>query len=265
MFSQIFKRFTTSAKTDKTAKAKKAMLFVDFEHWYYAYKENFDMKPDLENVFSSIRNKYDVEETLVFGDFTRQELRDYIDDLESADATIVNTGETFFQRKKSVTDFVLLDRLYRAAVRADIGTYILLSGDGHFRFVVEYLRELNKEVVIYGVTGSFSRALQSIAATLEELPTEEERYRAYYKMIAAQMAYLSGQAMIIPTFLKTAEQVARRNNVPQDRIVDALKKMLDIGYLYQKEQQIALRYKVRALQANWELMIKDGIWDPNNE
>ena len=265
MFSLINKWFKRNGKSDETAKSKKAIMFVDFEYWYYSYRENFDMKPEPKTIFTAVRDKYELEDILVFGDFTRTELKEYLENFVSADVTVINSGETFFQRKKSVTDFVILDRMYRAAARKDIGTYVLLSGDGHFRFVVEYLRELEKEVVVYGVVGSFSRALQTAATAIESLPVEEERYRAYYRMIAEQMAYLCEQTGIIPTFLRTAEKVARYNNAPQDRIIDAMKQMLDIGYLYQKEQKISFEQKIRALKPNWELMSRDGIWDPDKE
>lgn len=265
MISRITKLFKKQSHTDTALKPTKAMMFVDFEHWYYSYRDNFNMKPEPEKVFQTIRSSYDIEEILVFADLTRSELQDCLADLKPSVATVFDTGENFFQRKKSVTDFVILDQIYRAATRADIGTFIVLTGDGHFRFAVEYLNELGKDVVVYGVTGSVSRALRNVAPVFEELPAEEERYRSYYTMVAAQMAYLNDKTNVIPTFLKTAEQVAAYNNVPRDRIIDAVKKMLDIGYLYQKDQPSAFGREIRALIANWELMIRDGIWNPERE
>lgn len=265
MLSRITKLFKRQTNTGITVKPTKALMFVDYEYLYYSYRENFNMKPEPERLFEMIRNQYDIEEILVFADLTRSELQDSLTDIRPSIATVIDTGENFFQRKKSVTDFVILDRIYRAVKRDDIGTFIILTGDGHFRFVVEYLNELEKDVVVYGVTGSVSRVLRNIAPVFGELPDEDERYRSYYAMVAAQMAFLNDKTNITPTFLKTAEQVAAHNNVPRDRIIDAVKKMLDIGYLYQKDQPTAYGHDIRALKANWELMIRDGIWNPERE
>lgn len=265
MLSRITKLFKKRSLVDTAPKPTKAMMFVDFEHWYYSYRDNFNMKPEPEKVFQTIKSQYDIDEIMVFADLTRSELQECLADLKPSMADVIDTGETFFQRKKSVTDFVILDRIYRAAAREDVGTFIILTGDGHFRFAVDYLRELGKEVIVYGVAGASSKALRMAASVFEELPMEDERYRSYYAMVAAQMAFLNDKTNVTPTFLKTAEQVAAHNNVPRDRIIDAVKKMLDIGYLYQKDQSTAYGHDIRALKANWELMIRDGIWTPERE
>lgn len=265
MLNRIIKFFKKPLPADTASKSTKAMVFVDFEHWYYSYRDNFNMKPEPEKVFQTIKSQYDIEEIMVFADLSRSELQECLTDLRPSVATVIDTGENFFQRKKSVTDFVMLDRIYRTSVRSDIGTFIILTGDGHFRFAVEYLSELGKDIVVYGVTGSVSRALRNAAPVFEELPAEEERYRSYFTMVAAQMAFLNDKTNVTPTFLKTSEQVAAYNNVPRDRIIDAVKKMIDIGYLYQKDQPTAYGRDVRALKANWELMLKDGIWSQERE
>lgn len=265
MLSRITKLFKKQTHTDIATTPAKAMVFVDFEHWYYSYRDNFNMKPEPEKVFQNLKGKYDIEEIMVFADLSRSELQECLSDIRPSMATVIDTGESFFQRKKSVTDFVMLDQIYRAAARSDIGTFIILTGDGHFHFVVEYLTELERNVVVYGVTGSVSRALRNVAPAYEELPAEEERYRSYFTMVAAQMAFLNDKTNVTPTFLKTAEQVATYNNVPRDRIIDAVKRMIDIGYLYQKDQPTAFGRDIRALKANWDLMIRDGIWNQDRE
>lgn len=39
--------------------------------------------------------------------------------------------------------------------------------------------------------------------------------------------------------------------------------MLDKGYVYQKEVPIAFNRKIKIVCANWELLIKDGLWNPD--
>ena len=43
----------------------------------------------------------------------------------------------------------------------------------------------------------------------------------------------------------------------------ALQEMLDKGYVYQKEIPISFNRKIKIVCANWELLIKDGLWNPD--
>ena len=263
MLDKLFALFQKKEVPEEPVEAGKALMFIDYEHWYYSYRENFDMKPDIKTVFHFVRESYDIDRIFLFGDLTRSELKDSLAGITSADAEVIDTGETFFHRKKSVTDFVMLDHIYRNAVRQDVSTFILLSGDGHFRFAAQYLRDLGKEVILYAVMGSTSKALRELATDFVDLPLEDERYRCYFRMVGEQMAYLTERTSYAPTFLKTAEAVARNNKVPCDRIIDAMRKMLDIGYLTQKDQVSTYGRDMRVLKINWDKMIEDGIWDPD--
>ena len=64
------------------------------------------------------------------------------------------TFHSLLRYKKDMTDFIMLDYIYQtAALRPEIGVYILFTGDAHFQSVTKYLAQrLGKEVVIYGVT-----------------------------------------------------------------------------------------------------------------
>lgn len=242
---------------------KKALVFIDYEYWFYSYSQNFDLKPDLKVVLDLMRQRYRVKQIFLFGDFTRSELSDSIAGITPDDVTVINTGEMFFYRKKNMTDFIILDHLYRSAIRKNISTFVLLSGDGHFRFAAQYLRELGKNVDLYAVVGCTSKALREVATKFEELPLEGDRYRCYFRMIGEHLAYVNERTSSWPTFLKTAEVVANTYGVPNDRVVDALRKMLDMGYLSQVVQKSAHGRDMRVLKIHWERMIKDGIWDPN--
>jgi len=50
--------------------------------------------------------------------------------------------------------------------------------------------------------------------------------------------------------------------VPQEAIVATLKKMLDMEYLIRKQRKIPFSKTVTVLTANWEKLIKDGLWIP---
>ena len=51
--------------------------------------------------------------------------------------------------------------------------------------------------------------------------------------------------------------------VPEDTVRAALQEMLDKGYVYQKEIPISFNRKIKIVCANWELLIKDGLWNPD--
>lgn len=163
-----------------------------------------------------------------------------------------------------MTDFIMLDRLYQTAAE-DTGpdTYILFTGDGHFQPVTRYLtQKKKKQVIVYGVQNAFSAQLKAAATQYIEYPYPAELTRRYYHMILQNFDYISGKN-INPTFLKTVEAVADHNQIPQDAIRAALQEMLDKGYVYQKEVPIAFNRKIKIVCANWEQLIKDGLWDPD--
>ena len=260
LLNHIFKRRESKQQTPS-----KTILIVDFEYLYYSYKMNFNILPESVKILERIIAENKVDETYIFADLTRSELAESLSDVKPAIATVIDTGESFFQRKKSVTDFMVLDYVYRYAAKPDVGAIVLLTGDGHFRFALDYVREMKKEITVYAVTGSISRSLRLPECEVFELPSEDDRYRAYYRMVVLQMAYLNDKTHIIPTFLKTAESVANFNNVPRDRIIDAIKKMIDCGYMYQEEMKTKFDTPIRALKVNWPLVRKDGLWSEERE
>lgn len=119
-----------------------------------------------------------------------------------------------------------------------------------------------KQVIVYGVQNAFSAQLKAAATQYIEYPYPAELTRRYYHMILQNFDYISGKN-INPTFLKTVEAVADHNQIPQDTVRAALQEMLDKGYVYQKEVPIAFNRKIKIVCANWEQLIKDGLWDPD--
>ena len=163
-----------------------------------------------------------------------------------------------------MTDFIMLDYLYQTAVKSrHIDTYILFTGDGHFQPVTKYLiQQRKKEVVIYGVRSAFSSLLKASASKCIEYPHSEEMTHRYYDMIIRNFDYISDKN-INPTFLKTVEAVAERNQVSQDSVRSALQEMMSKGYVYQREVPIDFNRKIKIICANWERLIEDGLWNPD--
>lgn len=75
--------------------------------------------------------------------------------------------------------------MYQKALSSeDIDVFILFSGDGHFSSVTSFLKNFyHKQVVIYGVNGSFSKQLQETANIFYTLPTEQDINDSFYGYI----------------------------------------------------------------------------------
>lgn len=245
-------------------KKKKALAFVDYEYWFYSYKTRFGITPDPVRWLEDIKNDYEITGIWVFGDFSNPALKEEVGKVRCITNNIIETGNTYHSKKKDMTDFVMLDYLYRAAdENRKVRTYLIFTGDGHFQSVVKYLTEKKKKkVVLCGIRDSMSRQLEAVATDLRLYPKEETKFQEYARMIVANMAHVSTKDSIIPTFWGTVEAVSRYNNVPQEPVVDTLKKMLDMGYLIRKERRIKFQKTVMVLTANWELLIRDGYWKP---
>ena len=49
----------------------KAAIFVDYEHWYYGYRNNFQMKPNIEEWLKELEDEYEISRLYIFGDFSK--------------------------------------------------------------------------------------------------------------------------------------------------------------------------------------------------
>lgn len=238
---------------------KKAIVFIDYEYCYYSYMDTHKIKPCPMIWKKKIEEEYELSEIMVFGDFAQKEISEELRKLRSITNTIIETSNVFLERKKDMTDFIMLDYIYQSVeARKDVDTYILFTGDGHFQSVVKYLRRKKKNVIICGVRETMSNQLRSVASEITELPIEEERYINYYKLIASNMNYVEQFPKIVPTFMRTVENVARKNNLKEELVADVLRRMIQKGYITKKVKKMS-NGDVRYLEACWDKMIEDGI------
>ena len=126
----------------------RAIAFVDYEHWFFSLKTDYATKPDVQAWAKEIREQYRVERLLFFGDFVQPILHNEITRIRAVTNDII---ETQFglpgSHKKDMSDFVMLDYIYRAAAdRHSHRTFILFTGDGHFAPAVRHLvQDLRKK------------------------------------------------------------------------------------------------------------------------
>ena len=245
----------------------KALAFVDYEHWFYSYRLQFGMKPNVTSWMESLQEKYDVLDVMVFAAFDQKAIHDELTALRNITNTIIETHQQNGYHKKDMTDFIMLDYIYQtAATRPEIDVFVLFTGDGHFHSVTKYLTQrLNKTVVIYGVKGAFSNQLKAVASESCELPDDDTTVLEYQRMIVSNLDYASQHDRIIATFNGTVQAVIRHNpGVSEEILRQVLRQMLDDGLLVQKYRNVDFRSRVKEIVPDWEKLHEAGLWDYAN-
>lgn len=224
------------------------------------------MTPDPVSWRKDLEQKYALKDVMVFGDFSTRPIADSLNSVRAMTNTVISTQQATSHHKKDMTDFIMLDYIYQvSAERNDVGTYILFTGDGHFQSVVKYLtQKMGKRVIVYGVTNATSNRLKDVATEVYEIPTSESVIQSCYTMIVRNLAFVSTKSNIIPSFNGTVAAVARQNGVEEPAVAAALQEMLDKGLVVRKDQRVDFNRTVKVIAANWEALIAEGLWDPNN-
>lgn len=239
-----------------------AMVFVDYEHWYYSLQKLYHLKPNPIDWRKALEENYCLRDIIVFGNFSYKGIGEEVSKIRNITNMIIETQNTFPTYKKDMTDFIMLDYIYQyVAEHPETQDYILFTGDGHFQSVVKYLTQrLGKRVIVYGVKDAISTQLRNVATKIIELPSEDEVLKGIYPMIISNLAYVSEKIHIIPTFQGTIRTVADRNNVPEELVHAALAEMMERGFVHKKEQKMGFNRKIKVLEADWEALIASGLW-----
>lgn len=224
----------------------RAIAFIDYEHWYISYDKLLHAKPDIKGWRSMLAEQYDVREMLFFADFSNDALRQEISRIREVSSSIIETQNTSSRFKKDFTDFIMLDHIYQRAFSAqDIDVFLIFSGDGHFSSAVSFLiNRCNKTVGVYGVRDAMSQQLKNTASFFVEIPELDLGSREYYPHIFRSLKNLeekqaSQKTPQYPTFWGTVDAVAGRAHAPKQEIADAIRRLLEHGYLYQTEKSVS--------------------------
>lgn len=250
------------------SKKKKAVAFVDYEHWYISLEKLHHQKPDIKTWVKDISSKYDVEDIIFFADFSNTAIRLEIPRIREVSSTIVETQNTSAHFKKDFTDFIMLDHIYQKAVKGnDINTFIIFTGDGHFSSAVSFLvTRCDKEVIVYGVKDAISTQLKNCATNSFEVPYRDETLYRCYALILGSLKSLSeqsgkkGKNKNYPTFWGTVEAVSRKNDIDKNYVSSAMRKLMEGGYIYQKQVKVNPMKSIKTLKVNWENAKQDNIY-----
>ncbi len=237
----------------------KALVFVDYEYWFYSYKNNYSMRPNLSAWRRALENQYQIVDLMVFADFNSPAIGEELARLRSITNTIIETGTATQVRKKDMTDFVMLDYIYQSVTdREDVGTYVIFTGDGHFQSVIKYLiQKCRKNVVVYGVDATFSKRLSMVATNMVLLPSRKEIEDGYASVIIRYFAR-QGNKKQPQTFWDIIDNVAKQNSIPKDTVKSALLKLIASDHIHQRELKQG-REDIRVLVPNWERIRMDGL------
>ncbi len=228
------KKTTEETKASDISSLPKAVAFVDYEHWYISLKQNYSMQPNIKDWFEDLNKHYNLVDVMFFADFSHKSLANEIGRIRLYSNKIIDTRSPSGV-VKDFTDFIILDNIYQRALSSgDIDVFILFSGDGHFGSVTSFLKNFyHKEVVIYGINGSFSKSLQETATKVITLPTDEEIHGAYYKYI---FKYLRESRR--PTYHEAISFVTKSMHGASKNTADeALKKLIENGCVSERQLQ----------------------------
>jgi len=262
----VFGFLKRKSRPDLRSNKPKAVAFVDFEHWFISLDKMYHMRPNIKEWRDEIAANYEIQEIIFFADFSNPSIRQEIPKIREVTNYIIETQNTSSNFKKDFTDFIMLDHIYQKAMNSrDIDTFILFSGDGHFNSVTNYLiTQMGKKVGVYGIKDAMSNQLRNTASWVIMLPEEKDDNLPYYTMILKNLKYLQEKSTpkkkARPTFWATVETVSRINKVSRKVISEALRIMIEKGYVYQTDDKISVKKTIKILNVDWDKCRKDNIF-----
>jgi len=146
-------------------------LFIDYEYVVYGALNKGCRVPTPEQLAALGTRAGRLVDAKAFADFGEEQLAQYGNGLMTASIEQINcpADRRPDGQAKSYTDFYMLDHLYRTThTNPTLDTYVLVTGDGHFRAVAAFIRyRLQRRVIVAGYPDSTNRLLQQTASQVE--------------------------------------------------------------------------------------------------
>lgn len=210
--------------------------FVDYEHWYYGYRNNFQMKPNIEEWLKELEDEYEISRLYIFGDFSKYNIGMDLERLKSLTKNVIHTASEKDGVDKDFTDVIMLDAIYRSvADKENEEVYVLFTGCTFYKSCTVFER-VGKKVVIYGVKYGFSNRLKSEATSYVEMPRQSQEKNHYNELILTSLNRLRNKPKTTVTYGKTVKSVSEYNHVPYEKVKLALDNLLKQKYILEKEQ-----------------------------
>ncbi len=264
LFDKLFGKKSSEQK-------KKAMVYVDFEHWYISLERLHSRKPDIKAFYEELSDRYHIIDMAFFGDFSNPSLRSELQNIRRVSNTIIETQNASANFEKDFTDFIMLDHIYQSVVGSsskDIDAYIIFTGDGHFSSVVSFLTtKCRKEVGVYAVKDAVSSNLSSCASYTKLVPEKEKINSEYDTMILRSLSELYNKKKgkkVYATFWGTVEASAKYNGVDKEKMVEAMQSLIQRGYIYKSKEPVGKNNYIKTIRVNWNAVSRDGLLQNNN-
>jgi uncharacterized LabA/DUF88 family protein len=261
----FFKVLFSKQEGSKIGKKKKALVFVDFEHWYISLDRLYKARPDVIAFRDELTDRYEISDIIFFGDFSNPSLRQEIGSIRRISNTIIDTQNTSTAFEKDFTDFIMLDHIYQRAMNSrEIDAYIIFTGDGHFSSAVSFLTtKCGKEVGVYAIKKACSTQLAGCATYTRLLPSDDELTEPsskYSRMILQSLKRLQekNKSKTRATFWQTVEAVSKQNKVGKEEVTSSLRTLIAKGYIYQVKES-EKPDSIRILKVNWQQVYKDRL------
>ncbi len=252
----IFILFGFKKRSRLPSDRKRAIAFVDYEHWYISLNNLYGIKPDIRAWRAILSEKYDVKSIYFFGNFSNPALRAEISKIREISSLIIETQNSAAHYKKDFTDFIMLDHIYQSAIDSDnIDAFIIFTGDGHFSSVVSYLvTKCRKEVGIFAVRDALSSQLKNSASYSITVPSNKELTLHIKRLIirAINTVY-EENAKPRPTFLATAQAVAKNSPAELDTVKSVMNSLIKDGVIFQKRIKVGYNKSIKILAINRHL------------
>ena len=252
----------TQPYSTQRGRKRKAIAFVDYEHWYISMNRQFSLRPDVRGWRDMISENYDIISTTFFADFSNPSLREEIPRLREVSSRLIDTQNPSQYHKKDFTDFIMLDSIYQSALSAgDTDTFIIFTGDGHFNSVVSFLRtNLGKEVIIYGVKDATSSLLKNSASSFTLLPSDAEIEFGIKRLIIRTVLELySTRRNARPTFMATADAISKEHSLEKNKVTLLMNDLISEGALFQIRKYMGRGKYIKLLRVNESIAKEKGL------
>mgnify|MGYP002461434668 CR=1 FL=1 len=77
------------------------MVFVDYEYWFYSYKNKYNLRPDTAAWRAELEKQFDIEDIMIFADFSSPGIGEELAKLRNITNTIIETGTATQYRRPS--------------------------------------------------------------------------------------------------------------------------------------------------------------------
>jgi uncharacterized LabA/DUF88 family protein len=228
-------------------------VFIDYESLYFSFLNKFACAPDLFPMIDDVKKHGKVLKVKVFGDFTKPELNQERNRIRTVTSDITDCSNESTVNKKDFTDFIMLDQMYQEIIQNPVvKQFVLFTGDGHFSSIATFMKTfMDKIVGVYGVPGTLSHQLRECSSWTKLMNVIDEEDAVYQANLLRNFRIIESRGMM-PTFMKTVENVQRIYGGSANKYELILREMISDGYVRRELRALSPERQFQMLIPDWE-------------